>query len=592
MVDDASDTPQSDENENKPAPAEAPAPTPAPALKLERPDRMRRSLIADHGSVSATPASIRHIDWRDALPFTHLFRGFAIARHPVKLFLALAAVLLIYAGGRTLDGIWSVLPGDHDAVVGEARLYGQAKLDPDFSFKREKRALDNRYEESLRLQRERLAGPLDKPAAEVSAGDMRDDIVQRRDEAESAAKEAYDRKREAANSLEGDERDVAIEVAREQRDATVAAAYADATRRWTDIERARGQGLFQEFYDYELLGIDKVIAGVLSLSFAGVFDGLYHTIWVGPSWALSQHPIYFTLLFAWSLMVMAVFGGAISRIAAVGVARDEPLQFRSALRFATQKFVSFVSAPLIPLGIAGVLVLVIAGIAALGAIPYFGEVLLAVGMPLALIGGVLVAVVLIGLVGGFSLMYPTIAAAGTDSFDAISVSYNYLSHSPWRLAFYGLVSLVYGVIAFLVVRLFIWLVLIVTHTAMGLLLFREVGGVNLLEAMWPQPASFADLSYDIDFINLSWLQGITAIAIGAFVYLLIGVLAAFGMSLYFTLSTITYFLMRRVVDLEEMDVVYMDPADEEYDGYADLPSDPDVRPDTGDLSDDARPAEA
>src|SRR5215217_7025687 len=54
----------------------------------------------------ATTQTIRSINWREVFPFTHLFRAFRIAVHPSKLLLALAALLLIYLGGRVLDGVW------------------------------------------------------------------------------------------------------------------------------------------------------------------------------------------------------------------------------------------------------------------------------------------------------------------------------------------------------------------------------------------------------------------------------------------------------------------------------------------------------
>src|SRR3954447_16449727 len=54
----------------------------------------------------AQTQTIRSVNWRDVFPFTHLFRAFRIAVHPSKLLLALAALLLIYLGGRVLDGAW------------------------------------------------------------------------------------------------------------------------------------------------------------------------------------------------------------------------------------------------------------------------------------------------------------------------------------------------------------------------------------------------------------------------------------------------------------------------------------------------------
>src|SRR3954470_12708414 len=63
--------------------------------------------------------TIRSINWRDVFPFTNLFKAFRVAVHPSKLVLALTALLLIYAGGRVLDGLWLdkhlVLPGQGPA---------------------------------------------------------------------------------------------------------------------------------------------------------------------------------------------------------------------------------------------------------------------------------------------------------------------------------------------------------------------------------------------------------------------------------------------------------------------------------------------
>src|SRR5688500_1852677 len=74
--------------------------------------------MADESSV------LRGINWREAFPFTHLFRAFRIAIHPSKLVLGLVLLLSLYAGGRILDGIW---PARHLAVPGEVFLYEQAR---------------------------------------------------------------------------------------------------------------------------------------------------------------------------------------------------------------------------------------------------------------------------------------------------------------------------------------------------------------------------------------------------------------------------------------------------------------------------------
>ena len=59
------------------------------------------------------PQVIRGIDWKATFPFVSLFRGFRVAIHPSKLILALVALMLIYFGGKVLDGIW---PRDYRAA--------------------------------------------------------------------------------------------------------------------------------------------------------------------------------------------------------------------------------------------------------------------------------------------------------------------------------------------------------------------------------------------------------------------------------------------------------------------------------------------
>src|SRR3954454_16108128 len=65
--------------------------------------------------------TVRHINWREAFPFTHLFRAFRIAIHPSKLIIALVALGCLWCGGLFLDLLWpqkyQVGPADRTALV-------------------------------------------------------------------------------------------------------------------------------------------------------------------------------------------------------------------------------------------------------------------------------------------------------------------------------------------------------------------------------------------------------------------------------------------------------------------------------------------
>ena len=79
-----------------------------------------------------------------------------------------------------------------------------------------------------------------------------------------------------------------------------------------------------------------------------------------------------------ALQLPSIFGGAIARIAAVHVARDEKISIRQALRFSTSKFLSFLSAPIIPLLIIVAVGLVIAVGGFLCNIPFIGPIVVGV----------------------------------------------------------------------------------------------------------------------------------------------------------------------------------------------------------------------
>jgi hypothetical protein len=163
-------------------------------------------------------------------------------------------------------------------------------------------------------------------------------------------------------------------------------------------------------------------------------------------------------------------------------------------------------------------------------------------------------------------MYPTIAVEGSDSFDAISRSFSYVYARPWRMLFYTAVALIYGAICYLFVRMFIWLMLALTHHFVAAGMFASAASTDpLWTTMWNGPAAPGwRLSYDIDFLTLTWYQSISAFLLAIWVYLVVATLGAFTISFYFTANTIIYSLMRHEVDATEMDDVYLEQSEEEF----------------------------
>jgi hypothetical protein len=296
-------------------------------------------------------------------------------------------------------------------------------------------------------------------------------------------------------------------------------------------------------------------------------------------WLICEHWLFAAIFLLAALAVWALFGGAVYRIAALQAAREEKISMAQALRFSAGKFLGFFTAPLIPLAVVGLLgaLLVIGG--AVGNIPGFGPVFIGVMSFLAIILGLVMAFILVGLVGGLPLMYPTIAVEGSDSFDAISRSYAYAFERPWRLIFYSIVALVYGSLCWLFVRLFAYVALAVSQWFSQLLLWggEAVGGDSKLDAMWTPP-TFYDLHGPFNWLAMSWGEKIGAAFIWAFTGIVAVMVFAFLLTFAASASTMIYYLLRRRIDATDMDDVFVEESLEPAPAAPAPPPPPDAAP--------------
>jgi len=257
---------------------------------------------------------------------------------------------------------------------------------------------------------------------------------------------------------------------------------------------------------------------------------------------------YLLLCGLWSLATWAFFGGAITRIAAVELACEERVGLMPALRYACRKWRAYFAAPLFPvLGIAGVSLFIF--VPALLLRFDLGLLLVALAWPVALLFGLIVALMVLWAVFGWPLMFPTISPEGTDSFDAVRRSYSYLFQRPLHYLFYALVAAVLGTLGWLLVSNFAAGVIGLTYWAAswacGAPRIEEIiGGANNLGEVATAGA-----------VVLSFWNGIVKL-------LALGFLFGF----FFTAATSIYLLLRRDVDATELDEVYLDEdrSEEEY----------------------------
>ncbi len=286
---------------------------------------------------------------------------------------------------------------------------------------------------------------------------------------------------------------------------------------------------------------------------------------------------YFLLVIAWTLATWAIFGGAITRIAAVEVARNEKTGIAEAMRYTLARWRSYLFASFAPLvGIAVfVVLLMIFGLFSL--IPVFADFWdgLLWGIPLAL--GLVMAIVLIGLVG-WPMIHATLGAEGSDSFDALSRCYSYVLQKPWSYLWYVMVSLVYGAIVVFFVGFMGSLMVYLGKWGVSQTPFTEYTNRDPSYLFVYAPTSFGwrDLLLQGSTVGVNpdayvrdhfhgW-NYIGSFLVAVWLYVVFLMIVGFGYSFFWSASTIIYLLMRRKVDDTDLDEVYLEEedADEPY----------------------------
>jgi hypothetical protein len=317
---------------------------------------------------------------------------------------------------------------------------------------------------------------------------------------------------------------------------------------------------------------------------------------------------YFFLVFVATVAIWSLIGGAITRIAAVQIARGEKIDFMEAVRFTVKRWSQYLLAPVYPLGFIIVLLIFAMIFGLLHMIPVIGDIFVSgIFWPIPIALGLIMALAIIGLVVGWPLMAPTISTEGTDSWEALSRSFSYVFQKPFHYLWYALVAISYGaVLIFFVgfvgsfaVYLSKWSVsqtprittatsrdpvylFVYAPTSFGwrelLLKDKLVDGDPLVvEGQIQQPVyerylGPTDKSPEALRGWNKFAAGLVAFWLSVVFLLIIG----FGYSLFWCLMTITYFLLRRNVDAAEMDEVYLeeDEHDLAYSGPLTPPAPP------------------
>lgn len=272
------------------------------------------------------------------------------------------------------------------------------------------------------------------------------------------------------------------------------------------------------------------------------------------NWSVAKFA-YFLFGGLWTLLVWSFCGGAITRIAAMNLGREERVGLREAAWFALRKLGAYFTAPLFPL-------LAVFALAVLIALPSLvmrldlGVVAAGIAWPLAILAAFIMTLLLTGLLFGWPLMWCTVSVEGTDPFDALARAYAYVYQRPLHYLFYALLAVLFGALSCVVVFAF-------TDTMVELTFWAAswgAGSSRITEVLNVMNGANATSSGE-DPGRLLWFgAGLLNLSVG----LVQAVAVAFSYSLFWCLATAIYLLLRQNVDQTEFDEVYLEDADEPY----------------------------
>ena len=314
-----------------------------------------------------------------------------------------------------------------------------------------------------------------------------------------------------------------------------------------DLNETRPRGVFEATVDHVLGGFNQTVQGIFSLEFDRIVAGL-NALMIQTPTALWRHHRWFAIVYGlFAVLVFAIGGGAVARIAAVQAATQKHLSIRESVDFSLRRLLDLFIAQTLPLMILLILCGVVAVMGVLMAAPVLDVIGGAVyGIALAL--GFLIAFLAVGYVLGHPMLVPAVACESCSGPDAMQRAYAYVITRPLHLLWYWIVGLVGLALGFLAVSVVAALMLNATALLYGTLVSNPalIASDEMLELTRHTPAVPLD----------SWHHRWSAGLIGLWETLVLCLVAAYVLSYRFSASAIIYLLMRKAADGQDLQEIW------------------------------------
>jgi hypothetical protein len=295
-------------------------------------------------------------------------------------------------------------------------------------------------------------------------------------------------------------------------------------------------------------------------------------------------PWYSWLIYAaavtWFLCVLLVAGTAVSKVAYEQLRGDEFYESKEAFRFAFRNSSAVLASPLLIVAFVALIVVLGLIFSLLGAIPLVGEIIVGLLAVAGFIAALFVVYLLVVFLCSLLLGPGVVGATRSDTFDTLFEVFSCVNEQPGRLLWYtvtvavlakigssllGLATSAAGRIAYALTGTFMgdklpavmenasyYFKLTVPDWCPEVLLRTFLAEMNLYG--FPQVYLYGD------YLRLGWSADIAALLLGVVFYLVALMVAAYGLSVWFTGMTLNFAVLAYKKD--EKNVLEL-PEDEE-----------------------------
>ncbi len=299
------------------------------------------------------------------------------------------------------------------------------------------------------------------------------------------------------------------------------------------FDSVAGQPVFTPTAQLTQETLYQIAAAVVQLDFGAVTQ-LSHAYIVGLRTVGDHSPWLLLLFIVFALPIVSLSGGAICRIAICDEARNWRLTFAEGVAHALARWRDCILAIAAPVVILVLLGLVIKGAGAILFISPIVSIFGAILYGAALLATTVFLILIVALGLGHMLLLPAVAADPADWVDALQRAYAYVLGRTGRLLLYLLLC---AALASIAISVSSWLVGSSLDLTAALVLPDDIAPTSSPAETAPDlPAA---TSAAIRIVSV-WERVVIAILLG------------YWLSLYFTLSSTLYLLVRRVNDEQDV----------------------------------------